>query len=79
MAEQGHDETTMIEAPKMVESDESQEEIPAFLADAAKAMVDSQATWVATHMRRILQCVVHLCVEARFELQGEWCHGFDRC
>ena len=65
LAEQGHDETTMIEAPKMVESDESQEEIPAFLADAAKAMVDSQATWVATHMRRILQCVVHLCVEAR--------------
>lgn len=44
LAEQGHDETTMIEAPKMVESDESQEEIPAFLADAAKAMVDSQAS-----------------------------------
>ncbi|CAE7041495.1 unnamed protein product [Symbiodinium sp. CCMP2592] len=33
---------SLVEAPKMVESDESQEEIPAFLADAANAMVDSQ-------------------------------------
>ena len=50
LAEHDHDETTMVEAPKMVESDESQEEIPAFLATAAKSMVDSQAAMAAMHV-----------------------------